>query len=190
MKWHRSAAVVAAALLVGIGGCASRHYQHPALATDEGPAAEVVIIRKDEAAGALVRFKVLLAGERLVALRAGRWTRVRIHPGQYDFMFEEYEGASSNSASIGHDAYNDDDDFRIERTGGGSAANIERLQLEAGQTYYLLLRHERTEQTAAEHKEIFDTVRVEDTRFVVSIKRIEEEVARSLMKEYKEVRND
>ena len=74
--------------LVFTSGCASKVYNHPALATGETPAAELTVIRKRAFGGGLVPQTVSLDGEKLVRLWTGSYAVIWVAPNTYSLAVE------------------------------------------------------------------------------------------------------
>ncbi len=102
--------------LVLTPGCASKIYDHPALATSETPTAELTVIRKKAFGGGAVPFTVNLDGEKLVRLWTGSYAVMQMEPNSYSLTY-----------------YN-------QQTGATAEVSVE---LEAGEQTYVLLELDR-----------------------------------------------
>jgi hypothetical protein len=68
-------------------GCASKVYDHPALATPDTPMAELTVIRKKAFGGGAVPLTVELNGEKLVRLWVGSYAVMQVVPNNYSLTF-------------------------------------------------------------------------------------------------------
>jgi hypothetical protein len=76
--------MLACAILLSVGGCASKIYQHPLLvSTPSETSAEVSFFREDGMAGAAVAVPVYVNDEKLLQLRRATYAKVFLKPGTY-----------------------------------------------------------------------------------------------------------
>ena len=113
MKMRRLIVTIA---LMLTPGCASKVYDHPALATSETQTAELTVIRKKAFGGSAVPFTVNLDGEKLVRLWTGSYAVMQMEPSSYSLTY-----------------YN-------QQTGATAEVSVE---LEAGEQTYILLALDR-----------------------------------------------
>lgn len=75
--------------LAGVG-CASGRFDHPALTSERGEgAAQLVIIRTKELAMGAFALTVRVNGDKLVALRTGRYATLWLKPGTYNLTLDK-----------------------------------------------------------------------------------------------------
>jgi hypothetical protein len=81
-------------------GCASKVYDHPALATNETPTAELTVIRKKAFGGAAVPFTVNLDGEKLVRLWTGSYAVMQMEPNSYSLTYYNQQTGATAEVSV------------------------------------------------------------------------------------------
>lgn len=81
--WDRVAGGIGLAIVLLTLSCASRLLDHPALADEGSPSAELTLIRVPEMWGRWVPSCRRIDGETIACLRIGRYTTVRLRPGHY-----------------------------------------------------------------------------------------------------------
>jgi hypothetical protein len=93
--------VLTLALLITIGACTSKLYVHPAYADNEHePSAEVYFFRERRWEGSAVATLVRLNREKLLRLRSGTYTAVRLKPGSYMVDVAVSAGPSGGTADV------------------------------------------------------------------------------------------
>ena len=85
-------------------GCASKVYDHPALAISETPTAELTVIRKKAFGGAAGPFTVNLDGEKLVRLWIGSYAVMQLAPNSYSLTFYTPQTGATAEVSLNLEA--------------------------------------------------------------------------------------
>jgi sugar lactone lactonase YvrE len=155
-------AVAVSAIAVG---CMSGTYQHPSLASGDGPASELVIIRESGLALGALALTVRANGEKLVKLRSGRYAELRMAPGTYRLTLDDPQ----NLAAV-------------------TIAQIDGVELAPGARSYILLGKRGTAWGGGVSASTsgYSSVSVSPTP-VMGFQPIPEEVAQDLMRQYEAV---
>jgi hypothetical protein len=165
--------VILIGLSLGVGGCVSGVYGHPALVSGDVPSAELVVLREKGMALGAFAVLVRLDGEKLGKLRAGRYAQFRVRPGVYQLTMDDPQ----NLARI-------------------DAAVLDPLRLSADtRTYLLLGKHSESwgVSTQAQYcvhgscPQIGQPSTSVSVSFVFGFDLISEKEAQALMGEYKQV---
>ena len=81
-------------------GCASRRFDHPALAPGEETAASLVVIRRSEFAYSGGALTLRLDGEKLLKLRTGSYAEFQVRPGGYRMTLDDPQYINRRDAAV------------------------------------------------------------------------------------------